>query len=191
MTQPQHQPENSQPGNQPENSGGQEVPARQYHVALLIERELVATDADQVLALHVGVEDPVVYHLILPVENSSMVLSASMAALASGQLIPVSEPEALSDMQSQLEADGRVELENSARLLTERGQTVTTRLTAEDPIVTLREVATAIPCDEIIVLTEPHVVREFLHLDWTSRARRELDIPTLHLIEHTTHEDQP
>ncbi|MEJ7707076.1 MAG: hypothetical protein WKF82_07205 [Nocardioidaceae bacterium] len=38
--------------------------------------------------------------------------------------------------------------------------------------------------NEVIVMTRPHVVQEFLHLDWTSKARRHLKVPVLHLIEH-------
>ena len=38
--------------------------------------------------------------------------------------------------------------------------------------------------NEIIVMTRPHVVAELFHLDWTSRARRHLGVPILHLLEH-------
>ena len=33
-------------------------------------------------------------------------------------------------------------------------------------------------------MTRPHVVQEFLHLDWASKARRRLGVPVLHLVEH-------
>ena len=39
---------------------------------------------------------------------------------------------------------------------------------------------------EAIVLTRPHVVAEFFHLDWTSKARRRIGVPVLHLLEHET-----
>ena len=38
--------------------------------------------------------------------------------------------------------------------------------------------------DEVIVMTRHHVVQEFLHLDWTHKARRKLGVPVLHLVEH-------
>ena len=75
-------------------------------------------------------------------------------------------------------------------LLTERGQQVTTKLVDYDPIDALVDLVKEKSCDEVIILTEPHVVREFLHLDWTSRARRKLDVPTLHLLEHLTFDEQ-
>ena len=36
---------------------------------------------------------------------------------------------------------------------------------------------------EAIIFTEKHFVAELLHRDWTSRARRHLDVPVLHLME--------
>ena len=43
---------------------------------------------------------------------------------------------------------------------------------------------------EAIVLTRPHVVAEFFHLDWTSQARRKLGVPVLHLLEHQNFDEQ-
>jgi hypothetical protein len=36
---------------------------------------------------------------------------------------------------------------------------------------------------EVNILTRPHLVSEFFHVDWTSKARRRLGVPLLHLIE--------
>ena len=47
-----------------------------------------------------------------------------------------------------------------------------------------------IPEGEAIVLTRPHVVAEFFHLDWTSQARRKLGVPVLHLLEHQNFDEQ-
>jgi hypothetical protein len=43
---------------------------------------------------------------------------------------------------------------------------------------------------EAIVLTRPHVVAEFFHVDWAAQARRHLDIPVLHLLEGESFDDQ-
>ena len=43
---------------------------------------------------------------------------------------------------------------------------------------------------EAIILTRPHVVAEFFHVDWTSRARRKIGVPVLHLLEHETLAEQ-
>ena len=49
---------------------------------------------------------------------------------------------------------------------------------------------TKVDAREAIILTRPHVVAEFFHVDWTSRARRKLGVPVLHLIEHENFDEQ-
>ena len=155
-----------------------------YDVALLIERQLAELDADQVVALHEGLDDTVRYHLLLPVDTSASMLASSMSALGAGQIMTISDADVIAEVQNELSSAGRAELEASAALLTERGQKVTATLTEDDPIEALGELVAETAAAEAIILTEPHVVREFLHLDWTSRAQRKLDVPTLHLLEH-------
>jgi hypothetical protein len=155
-----------------------------YDVALLIERQLTDLDADQVIALHEGLDDTVRYHLLLPVDTSASMLASSMSALGGGQIVTIADADVIADVQHELSSAGQAELDASASLLTARGQQVTTALTEDDPIDALGELVATTSSSEAIILTESHVVREFLHLDWTSRAKRKLDVPTLHLLEH-------
>jgi hypothetical protein len=90
----------------------------------------------------------------------------------------------ITDVQDELSSAGRAELDASAALLTARGQQVTAALTEDDPIEAFSDLVTQTSSSEAIILTEPHIVREFLHVDWTSRAKRKLDVPTVHLLEH-------
>jgi hypothetical protein len=160
-----------------------------FDVSLLIERQLKDLDADQVIALHEGLDDTVRYHLLLPVESSSAALVTSMGALG-GQVVPMADPMATDDFQESIERAGRAELEASAALLTARGQQVTTTLTEDDPIDALLALVKDTGSSEVIILTEPHVVKEFLHVDWTSRAQRKLDVPSVHLLEHVPFDAQ-
>jgi hypothetical protein len=155
-----------------------------YDVALLIERQLTDLDADQVVALHEGLDDTIRYHLLLPVDSSATILASSMSALGGGQIVTIADADVIADVQHELSSAGQAELDASASLLTARGQQVTTALTEDDPIDALAELVARTSSSEAIILTESHVVREFLHLDWTSRAKRKLDVPTLHLLEH-------
>ena len=59
-----------------------------------------------------------------------------------------------------------------------------------DPIQALAKKVADVDAREAIILTRPHVVSEFFHLDWTSRARRKLGVPVLHLLEHETFDEQ-
>ncbi|MEJ7634331.1 hypothetical protein [Aeromicrobium sp.] len=161
-----------------------------YDVALLIERQLIDLDADQIIALHEGLDDTVRYHLLLPVESSNAILTSSMSALGAGQIVPITEPDAIEAIHSQLVQAGQSELEASAALIRDRGQQVTAALTEDDPIDALLELVKKTGSSEVIILTEPHVVREFLQLDWTSRAQRKLDVPSVHLLEHVPFDAQ-
>jgi len=156
-----------------------------YDVALLIERQLTDLDADQVVALHEGLDDDtVVYHLLLPVDTSASMLASSMSALGGGQMMTIADADMISDVQNELSTAGQAELDASAALLTTRGQQVTSSLTEDDPITALGDLLAETSSSEAIILTESHIVREFLHVDWTSRAKRKLDVPILHLLEH-------
>lgn len=155
-----------------------------YNVVLLIERQLIDLDADQILGLHEGVDDDVTYHVLLPVDPSAAALGASMTSFSSGEVLPTVDPQQLRELQDQNDAAGHSELEATAQLLRDRGQQVTTEMVEGDPIGALAELVKTTSADEAIILTEPHLVTEFLKIDWASRARRKLHIPTLHLLEH-------
>lgn len=161
-----------------------------YDVALLIERQLTELDADQIVALHEGLDEAVAYHILLPVESSTAVLSSSLSALGAGQFMPPTEPDVLAEVQREIRTAGQAELEASGGLLRTRAKDVSEKLTEDDPIIALIELVKKTSSAEVIILTEPHIVSEFLHLDWTSRARRKLDVPTLHLLEHVPFDAQ-
>lgn len=161
-----------------------------YDVALLIERQLTDLDATQIVALHEGLDEPVAYHLLLPVDSSTAVLSSSLSALGGGQFMPATEPDVLADVQREMKATGQAELEASGALLRVHTKNVTEQLTEDDPIAALAALVKSSGSAEAIILTEPHIVSEFFHVDWTSRARRKLEVPTLHLLEHVPFDAQ-
>jgi len=161
-----------------------------YEVALLIERQLNALDVDQVISLHEGLDDDVTYHLLLPVESSAALLASSLSSLGGGQILPADDPDMLTRIQDEIVTSGQRELDASAELLREHGQKVTALLTDDDPVSALETLVAHTSTVEVIVLTEPHVIQEFFHVDWTSRARRKLNVPTLHLLEHVPFDAQ-
>lgn len=161
-----------------------------FEVALMIERQLEAIDADQILALHEGLEDSVKYHLLLPIESSAAIMSASLSALGGGEIMPLASGDDLAEVSAEIRRLGEEELAASIALLTERGASVAGALTEDDPVDALVELVNENQVAEVIILTEPHLVAEFFHLDWTSRAKRRLNVPTLHLLEHLPFEAQ-
>ena len=63
-------------------------------------------------------------------------------------------------------------------------------MVGDDPIDALAAKVTEVDGREAIILTRPHVVAEFFHVDWTSRHRRKIGVPVLHLLEHENFDEQ-
>ncbi len=167
-----------------------------YDVVLLIEQELSALDAQQVLALHEGLEledERVSYHVLLPVEEASSHVHAALGSIARHEMTPPADsltPETLARLDAELVTEAQAGLERSLELLRTGGHVADGELTHGDPVGRLVRVAQDHDAAEVIVLTAPHGVQQFLHTDWTSKARRVLGIPILHLLEHETFDEQ-
>ncbi len=164
-----------------------------YDVVLLIERAMTEVDARQVTSLHEGIDEPVAYHLLLPVEEAAVSIESSMGSLLGTEHIPAAAPLSAEDidlLQRDTVDSAREALDASVALMTRAGHTVDGRVSGRDPIEALAAMVSEHDAAEAIVLTAPHAVRDFFHLDWTSRARRRLGVPTLHLLEHETFEEQ-
>jgi hypothetical protein len=165
-----------------------------YDVVLLVEQALTVADARQVLSLHEELDDPVVYHVLLPLENAAARIEASMGGLSGGELMgnpTLGMHEADFDAvrkDSQEQSD--VELSTTLAALREAGGTADGKVVGADPIDALAAEVSAVDGREAIILTRSHVVSEFFHLDWTSRARRKIGVPVLHLLEHENFDQQ-
>lgn len=165
-----------------------------YDVVLLVEQALTVADAAQVRSLHESVEDPVSYHVLVPMEDAAARIEASMGSLSAGEVM--SSP-ALHMREVDIEAVRKDCEERSERDLAETlaalqaaGATAEGKVVAQPPIEALAEKVRDVDAREAIILTRPHVVAEFFHVDWTSRARRKIGVPVLHLLEHETFDEQ-
>ena len=165
-----------------------------YHVVLLVEQALTAADARQVRSLHEGLDEPVVYHVLLPIEDAAARIEASMGSLAAGEVLAspamTMRDVDLEAVRHDCEERSREDLEATLAALREAGATATGRVVESQPIDALARVVTEVDGREAIILTRPHVVAEFFHVDWTSKARRKIGVPVLHLLEHETFDEQ-
>jgi nucleotide-binding universal stress UspA family protein len=168
--------------------------SRTYDVVLLVEQPLSRQDAVQVRGLHEQAPDPVRYHLLLPVEDAAARVESAMGALASGDALVAApmmlEHDEVQDIQRELLDQARIDLASCLRCLEEAGAKATGQTVTEEPIDALAQKVKEVGAAEVIVLTRSHVVAEFFHVDWTSRARRKLGVPVLHLLEHETFDEQ-
>ena len=138
---------------------------RTYDVVLLVEQPLSAEDAAQVRGLHQDVEDPVRYHVLLPVEDAAARVESAMGSIAASEVL--ASPALLMDSEN---------IQEVQRELLDQARTDCDGCVAK--------------AAEAIILTRKHVIAEFFHVDWTSRARRKLGVPILHLLEHENFDEQ-
>jgi len=164
-----------------------------YDVVLLVERELTDLDARQVVGLHEDLDEQVHYRMLLPIEDAATRVQTAVGSMARYEMVPpmdVVDGETLDALNRELVLRAQGELDRSLVRLRAAGRPAEGRVTSDEPVRALADDVAAHGAAEVIVLTAPHAVREFFHLDWTSRARRVLGIPTLHLLEHETFDEQ-
>jgi len=166
-----------------------------YDVVLLIEEQLDPADARQVRALHEGLDAPVTYHLLLPLDDAAARVEASLGSLSGGELLaapvmPLNEID-LEAVREDCQERSEAELVASVAALEGAGATIgSSAVITGSPTDELAAKVGEVDGREAIVLTRSHVVAEFFHLDWTSQARRKLGVPVLHLLEHQNFDEQ-
>ena len=165
-----------------------------YDVVLLLEQAITAADAQQIRSLHDQIADQVVYHVLLPLEDAAARVEASLGTLGAGDLMAAPalamNDVDIEELRRECEESSSEELQQSLAALRTAGGTARGKVTSEPPVDALDALTTAVDAREAIILTRPHVVAEFFHVDWSSRARRKLGVPVLHLIEHETFDEQ-
>ncbi|MBC2931443.1 hypothetical protein [Nocardioides sp. zg-1228] len=165
-----------------------------YDVVLLVEQAITPGDAKRVRSLHAEIEDPVVYHVLLPLEDAAARIEASLGTLGAGDLM-AAPALAMNDvdieaLRRECEEQSSSDLQQTLVALRDADGTAHGKITSEPPVDALAALVRSVDAREAIILTRPHVVAEFFHVDWTSRARRKLGVPVLHLIEHENFDEQ-
>ena len=165
-----------------------------YDVVLLVEQVLTDADARQVRSLHEGLDEPVTYHVLLPVDDAAAQVEAAMGSVTGHDLVPgpsiAVPPPDLAEIAKETKEQANAELESTLAALKAAGAKATGQVVSQHPIDALAAKVKEIDGREAIILTRPHVVAEFFHVDWTSRARRKIGVPVLHLLEHENFDEQ-
>ena len=169
-----------------------------YDVVLLVEQELTSGDAARVVSLHaeLDTEDRVVYHVLLPVSDAAAAVEAGLGTIGAPDLLgpaltTTPSAEEIQTLREETREQAQRELEATVRALRGAGAEVgSSAAVAEPPVDALADKVKEVDGREAIVLTRPHVVAELFHVDWSSRARRRLGVPVLHLLEHETFDEQ-
>ena len=165
-----------------------------YDVVLLVEQAMSKQDAEQVRSLHNEIADRVVYHVLMPLEDAAARVEASVGMLGAGDVmsapaLAMTEDE-LAAVREECRERSDNDLTRTLAALAAAGATAKGTVTGKPPVDALADKVTEVGAREAIILTRPHVVAEFFHVDWPSRARRKLGVPVLHLLEHETFDEQ-
>ena len=160
-----------------------------YTVALLIEQGLSRIDADEVVGLRDQTAEITNYWVVLPVDEAAHRVETSLGAMAANEPFggaPVLMPDLdLEEIRREVIEESNAALAQSIESLRAAGASnVDGEVTNLDPVDAVTKAVAAHTADEVVVFTRPHLVAEFFHVDWTSRARKRLGVPLLHLIEH-------
>jgi hypothetical protein len=167
-----------------------------YTVVLLVEQALSGADAVRVRSLHEELEEEqedVRYHVLLPAEDAAARIEAALGAVSADTMtaprLPL-DPETVETVREEGERKSSRDLQSTLAALRAAGATADGKVVDDDPIDALGAAVAELDGREAIILTRPHLVAEFFHVDWTSRARRRIGVPVLHLLEHETFEEQ-
>ncbi|MBW1598883.1 indole-3-glycerol phosphate synthase [Streptomyces sp. JJ38] len=152
-----------------------------FTTVLMIEKPLVSTDVELVSTLH-GEEEVSFVVLMQPRGRQDRLLRA-LDDVALGELEQAvheaDEPEG-----SEATPPARLALEHSLKALRDTGAEAVGQVIEKHPLDVLTAVVAESNADEVIVLTAPHLVEEFFHRDWASRARHKVGVPVLRLFAH-------
>jgi hypothetical protein len=177
-----------------ENSPETAAPTADYDVVLLIEQALTDADARQVRSLHEGLDEQVTYHVLIPVDDAAARIEAAMGSVGGHDLVPGPSlgvpPPDLAEIAKETKDEANAAVKTTLAALEAAGATAKGQIVPDHPIDALAAKIKEVDGREAIILTSPHVVAEFFHVDWTSQARRKIGVPVLHLLEHENFDEQ-
>lgn len=163
-------------------------------VVVLVEQPVSHVDARQVVGLHSG-GPPRHYHVLIPVEDASVRVEATIGTLATSEVLGTSSlyfgEEDLDRIRREVVESSRRAVAESVAAFRDAGASADGEVAVEDPLDRLCAAVRERGSREVVVLTRPHLVAELLHVDWTSKARKRLDVPCVHLLAHGDTEVEP
>lgn len=167
-----------------------------YEVVVLIERPLAESDARQLADLYLATPDPTHLHVLLPTGDAPGQVDALLATIGDPSGIPGPSSPAIGsddlrtpdvDEHAVIVADARAALARTVDHLRGLGLDADGEIAEDEPLAALGSIVAERGSDEVVIMTRTHVVSQLLKIDWASTARRHLDVPVLHLLEHAEH----
>jgi hypothetical protein len=159
-----------------------------YDICLLLEQPLSHTDAQQIVTMHETWDDPVNYHVMMPLDDAAAGIETALGTLAAGDAM-AAVPLSVLEEDAERAHEQSVEITDEActqsvQRLSELGARADFEIVTGDPVERLTQAVGERGSSEVIILTRPHLVAELFHTDWTHQARRRLGVPLLHMLAH-------
>src|SRR3954449_6906162 len=127
-----------------------------YDVVLLVEQPLTKQDAGQVRSLHESVEDPVRYHVVMPVEDAAARVESAMGSIAASEVLAspalVMDSENIEEVQRELLDQARSDLGDCLGRMDRFGCNVEGQIVSVDPIDALAAKVAEVDAAEAIIL---------------------------------------
>jgi hypothetical protein len=150
---------------------------------VLTETALDAHDVQRLATLHAPEE--VRAHVVIPSGTDQSTLDQIVDDIARTDLDELAEDVDPQTTDEQEVATAQQALNQSVRSLSDVGVTASGSLVPKAPVSRVAELAISESVDEIIVITEPHLVTDVLRRDWATRLRHKVHLPVLHFIAGT------
>lgn len=148
---------------------------------LMIEKALAPVDVELVTTLHS--DEEISFVVLMQPRGDQERLLRALDDVALGELREAAREEREPEGSQALAPAVRA-LDQSLHALREAGCEAFGEVVEQNPVELLRSVVQQTHADEVIVLTAPHLVEEFFHRDWASRARHTVGVPVLKLYAH-------
>jgi hypothetical protein len=150
-----------------------------FTTVLMIEKPLVPADVDMLTMLHD--EEQVSFVVLMQPRGDQDRLLRALDDVALGELEQLAHER---DEEGEGAAPVAAALEHSLTALRRAGSRAEGEVVEEHPLDLLRSIVQQHNADEVVVMTAPHLVEEFFHRDWASRARHTVGVPVLKLFAH-------
>jgi hypothetical protein len=147
---------------------------------LLVEKQLSAADVKFVTSLH---DEKTIFVVLMQPRGDENRLLRSLDDIALGELEHAAR-EGEEPQGEEAQRPAALALDHSLQSLRITGCEAIGELVDGHPLTALRAAVEETHADEVIVLTAPHLLEEFLHLDWANRARHTVRVPVLNLYAH-------
>ena len=151
---------------------------------VLTEEPLTAHDIKRITELHDT--EPVTAYVVIPSGTDQSTLDQIVDDLARIDFDELADD--VDPVQPDVDARTREAQRNLVRSvsgLTDAGVTASGSLVPQHPVDATAALANEKNVDEIIVITEPHLITDVLRRDWATRLRHTVQRPVLHFIAGT------